>query len=45
MYGKTYMGTERSTFIIGSDGKIAAILERVKPDEHLNAVLALLGND
>ncbi len=42
MYGKTYMGTERSTFIIGKDGKIAAILEKVKPEGHLDAVLALL---
>ena len=42
MYGKTYMGTERSTFIIGKDGKIAAILEKVKPEAHLDAVLALL---
>lgn len=42
MYGKTYMGTERSTFIIGKDGRIAAILEKVKPEEHLDAVLAAL---
>jgi len=42
MYGKTYLGTERSTFIIGKDGKIAAILEKVKPEGHLDAVLALL---
>lgn len=42
MYGKTYLGTERSTFIIGKDGKIAAILEKVKPEVHLEAVLALL---
>lgn len=42
MYGKTYMGTERSTFIIGKDGKIAAILEKVKPEAHLDAVLAVL---
>jgi len=42
MYGKTYMGTERSTFIIGKDGKLAAILEKVKPDEHLEQVLAEL---
>lgn len=42
MYGKTYLGTERSTFIIGKDGRIAAILEKVKPEGHLDAVLALL---
>jgi peroxiredoxin Q/BCP len=42
MYGKTYMGTERSTFVIGADGRITAILEKVKPDEHLAQVLAML---
>ena len=42
MYGKTYMGTERSTFVIGKDGKISAIFEKVKPDEHLEKVLAAL---
>lgn len=44
MYGKTYLGTERSTFIIGKDGKIAAILEKVKPEAHLDAVLAMLSS-
>lgn len=42
MYGKTYMGTERTTFIIGPDGKIKAVLPKVKPDEHLARVLELL---
>jgi peroxiredoxin Q/BCP len=42
MYGKTYMGTERTTYIIGKDGKIKAILPKVKPDEHLAQVLATL---
>lgn len=42
LYGKTYMGTERTTFIIGADGKIAAILPKVKPAEHLNQLLAVL---
>jgi peroxiredoxin Q/BCP len=36
------MGTERSTFIIDKQGRIAAVLEKVKPDEHLDAVLAAL---
>jgi peroxiredoxin Q/BCP len=44
MYGKTYLGTERSTFIIGKDGKIAAILEKVKPEAHLDAVLTALSS-
>ena len=43
MYGKTYMGTERTTFIIGPDGKIKAVLPKVKPEEHLAKVLELIG--
>jgi peroxiredoxin Q/BCP len=42
MYGKTYMGTERTTFIIGPDGKIKAVLPKVKPEEHLGQVMELL---
>ncbi len=42
LYGREYMGTERSTFIIDKNGRITAILEKVKPDEHLAQVLALL---
>ncbi len=45
MYGKKYMGTERSTFIIGGDGKIRAVLRKVKPGEHVEAVLAALNGD
>ncbi|HEY5035673.1 MAG TPA: peroxiredoxin [Chthoniobacterales bacterium] len=43
MYGKKYMGTERSTFVIDARGRIAAILPKVKPPEHavqLRAALA-----
>jgi len=42
MYGKTYMGTERSTFVIGTDGLIKALLEKVKPDQHVQQVLEAL---
>lgn len=42
MYGKKYMGTERSTFVIGPDGKIKAIFRKVKPEEHAAEVLAVL---
>ena len=42
MYGKKYMGTERTTFVIGADGKIRAVLRKVKPGEHVDAVLAAL---
>jgi len=36
MYGKKYKGTERATFVIDSDGRIAAIFRKVKPEEHLD---------
>lgn len=39
MYGKKYMGTERTTVIIGPDGKIKKVLPKVKPEEHLDLVL------
>jgi peroxiredoxin Q/BCP len=39
MYGKKYMGTERTTFVIDSNGKIAAIFPKVKPTEHSELVL------
>jgi len=42
MYGKTYLGTERSTFVIGPDGKLKAVLRKVKPAEHVEQVLAAL---
>jgi peroxiredoxin Q/BCP len=42
MYGRKYMGTERSTFVIGPDGKIKAIFRKVKPEEHADQILAAL---
>ena len=39
MYGKTSMGIERSTFLIGADGKIAQIWRKVKVPGHVEAVL------
>lgn len=36
MYGKKYMGAERSTFVIDTEGKIKAVLEKVKPEEHVD---------
>lgn len=44
MYGKKYMGTERTTFIIDAKGKIAAIFPKVKPAEHAELVLKALRN-
>ena len=34
MYGRKYMGAERSTFVIDGAGTIAAIFRKVKPEEH-----------
>jgi peroxiredoxin Q/BCP len=42
MYGRTYWGNERTTFVIDPDGRIAAILRKVKPAEHDERVLAEL---
>ncbi|MEL6297662.1 MAG: thioredoxin-dependent thiol peroxidase [Pseudomonadota bacterium] len=39
MYGKTYMGVERSTFLIGGDGKVAQSWRKVKVPGHAEAVL------
>ncbi len=39
MYGKKYMGVERSTFLIGKDGKIARIWRKVKVPGHAEEVL------
>ena len=42
MYGKTYMGIERSTFVIDPDGNVAKVMRRVKPDTHAQQVLDAL---
>jgi peroxiredoxin Q/BCP len=42
MYGKAYMGVERTTFLIGKDGRIRKIFEKVKPEGHAEEVLATL---
>ncbi len=42
MYGKTYFGNERTTFVIDADGKVARVLRKVKPAEHDELVLAAL---
>ena len=44
MYGKEYMGVARTTFIIGKDGKIERIYEKVKPEGHAQEVLDFLKN-
>ena len=40
--GKTYMGVERSTFLIDSKGTVTKVMRRVKPDTHADDVLAAL---
>jgi peroxiredoxin Q/BCP len=42
MYGKKYMGIDRSTFLIDADGKIAHIWRSVKVDGHVTDVLDAL---
>ncbi len=39
MYGKTYMGVERSTFLIDKAGKVAKVWRKVKVPGHAEAVL------
>jgi peroxiredoxin Q/BCP len=42
MYGKKYMGIERTTVLVGADGKIAQVWPNVKVDGHAADVLAAL---
>ena len=42
MYGKTYMGATRATFIIGPDGQIARVFPKVSPKTHDDVVLLAL---
>ena len=42
MYGRTYMGAERTTFIVGADGMVAEVLRKVKPAQHDELVLSAL---
>ncbi len=42
MYGRTYMGNERTTFVIDPAGKVTTVLRKVKPAEHDEHVLAAL---
>jgi peroxiredoxin Q/BCP len=42
--GKTYMGVERSTFVIDGDGTVKKAMRSVKPDTHADQVLAVLAS-
>lgn len=40
MYGKKYMGIERSTFLVGADGVVKRVWRKVKPQGHAAEILA-----
>lgn len=42
MYGKKYLGIERTTFLISPQGKIAHVFAKVKPEGHAEEVLAAI---
>ena len=42
MYARLFWGIERSTFVIGADGKIMKAFHKVKVDGHTNEVLEAL---
>ena len=42
MYGRKYMGVERSTFLIDAEGNVARVWEKVKPAEHVEILLKAL---
>jgi peroxiredoxin Q/BCP len=42
MYGRTYWGNERTTFIVDPEGRVADVLRKVKPAEHDERVLVAL---
>lgn len=45
MYGRKYQGILRTTFLIGKDGRIARVFEKVKPKGHAAEVLAALNEE
>ncbi len=40
--GRTYMGINRTTFLVAADGTVAKVLHEVKPDAHAEDVLSAL---
>jgi thioredoxin-dependent peroxiredoxin len=45
MYGKKYMGIQRTTFLIDADGRIDKIFTKVDVENHADEVLAAWGNN
>jgi peroxiredoxin Q/BCP len=44
MYGRTYLGNERTTFVLDADGVVVQVLRKVKPAQHDELVLAALAH-
>jgi thioredoxin-dependent peroxiredoxin len=44
MYGNTYMGAQRSTFVIDEDGIVRKVIKKAKPETHDEEVLGALGD-
>ena len=44
MYGKTYWGTQRATFVIDPEGKVAHVFPKVSPKTHDEQVLTILAD-
>ena len=42
LYGRQYMGVQRSTFVVGPDGRIEKVWEKVTPEGHAAEVIAYL---
>jgi peroxiredoxin Q/BCP len=42
--GRTYMGIDRSTFVVAEDGTLKKVMRKVKPDTHADEVLAVLAD-
>lgn len=45
MYGKKYMGIQRTTFLIDAEGRIARIFTKVDVENHADEVLAAWGDN
>jgi thioredoxin-dependent peroxiredoxin len=42
MYGRKYMGVERTTFVIDGNGRISAVFRKVKPEQHIELLQSVL---
>ena len=43
--GRKYMGVERKTFLVGEDGRVVKVFDKVKVDEHADEVLKAFGSE